>query len=84
MPLVANSGMAITNNVVLVIAALTILLPGNVNAFWRLECEGSVGLARMDPLINFGMAGDHAHSIKGGSGKFLSFRAWTSTSGALY
>ena len=41
----------------------------NVLAFWRLECEGSIGLARLDPLMSPGSVGDHVHSIKGGSGK---------------
>lgn len=40
------------------------------NAFWRLLCDGSVGLARIDPLTNIGTVSDHVHSIKGGSGKF--------------
>ena len=39
------------------------------NAFWRLLCDGSVGLARIDPLTNIGTVSDHVHSIKGGSGK---------------
>lgn len=38
-------------------------------AFWRLLCDGSVGLARIDPLTNVGTVSDHVHSIKGGSGK---------------
>lgn len=42
---------------------------GRVRAFWRLECEGSTGLARLDPLMSPGGIGDHVHSIKGGSGK---------------
>lgn len=44
---------------------------GSANAFWRLECGGSVGLARIDPLMDFGTLSDHVHSIKGGSGKLL-------------
>ena len=50
-------------------AAVSISLPA-VNAFWRLECDGSVGTARIDPLMDFGGTSDHIHSIKGGSGKF--------------
>lgn len=38
------------------------------NAFWRLECSGSVGLARIDPLMDFGGLSGHIHTIKGGSG----------------
>ncbi|KAL9009588.1 MAG: hypothetical protein Q9173_005394 [Seirophora scorigena] len=45
------------------------------NAFWRLECSGSVGLARIDPLMDFGGLSDHVHTIKGGS-------AFTATSTA--
>lgn len=44
---------------------------GNADAFWRLECEGSVGLARLDPLMGYGAPSQHVHSIKGGSGKSL-------------
>ena len=44
---------------------------GSANAFWRLECDGSVGLARMDPLMDYGRAAGHVHSIKGGSGKLI-------------
>lgn len=39
------------------------------NAFWRLLCDGSVGLARIDPLMNPGGVSEHVHTIKGGSGK---------------
>lgn len=41
------------------------------DAFWRLLCDGSVGLARIDPLMFLGEVSDHVHSIKGGSGKIL-------------
>lgn len=48
---------------------VAILLSGlsSTHAFWRLLCDGSTGLARMDPLMNPGTIGDHVHSIKGGS-----------------
>ncbi|KAL8842243.1 MAG: hypothetical protein Q9170_000569 [Blastenia crenularia] len=46
--------------------ALTLSLPA-VKAFWRLECDGSVGTARIDPLMDFGGLSDHIHTIKGGS-----------------
>ncbi|KAL9006607.1 MAG: hypothetical protein Q9188_000644 [Gyalolechia gomerana] len=46
--------------------ALTISLP-SANAFWRLECDGSVGTARIDPLMDFDGLSDHIHTIKGGS-----------------
>lgn len=51
-------------------ATILLLNIGSASAFWRLECDGSVGLARMDPLMDFGRAADHVHTIKGGSGKF--------------
>ena len=44
------------------------LLTTSVTAFWRLECDGNVGLGRLDPLMAFNAASDHVHSIKGGSG----------------
>lgn len=53
-------------------ATILLLNIGSASAFWRLECDGSVGLARMDPLMDFGRAADHVHTIKGGSGTFSS------------
>lgn len=50
-------------------AALAFSIPA-ANAFWRLECDGSVGMARIDPLMDFGGLSDHVHTIKGGSGKY--------------
>lgn len=59
-----------------IVAGTTIFILhfNGAHAFWRLLCDGSVGLARIDPLTNFGTASEHVHSIKGGSGKsfFLS------------
>lgn len=53
-------------------AAVVALALGNtaVNAFWRLECPGSIGLARIDPLMDFDGLSGHVHALKGGSGKF--------------
>ena len=52
-------------------AAVAITLSGTaVNAFWRLECDGSIALARIDPLMDFDGLSDHVHILKGGSGKF--------------
>lgn len=64
-------GLATASKLAVVAAMIMVFMIGNVNAYWRLECDGSVGLARLDPLMNFGTVGDHVHSIKGGSGKFL-------------
>ena len=55
-------------------AIFLLLNVGSTNAFWRLECPGSLGLARIDPLMDFGTLSDHVHTIKGGSGKFLLIR----------
>ena len=30
------------------------VLAGGVDAFWRMPCKGRTGLARIDPLVNFG------------------------------
>ncbi|KAK5993727.1 hypothetical protein PT974_07164 [Cladobotryum mycophilum] len=38
------------------------------NAFWRMECPGRVGLARMDPIVNPGTVSPHIHAIHGSSG----------------
>ena len=51
------------------LAILVILNLGYTVAFWRLECQGTVGLARIDPLMHYSSASEHVHSIKGGSGK---------------
>ena len=50
-----------------VIVFLTFL--GDGLAFWRLNCDGSTVLARLDPLMSPGKASAHTHSVKGGSGK---------------
>jgi hypothetical protein len=41
---------------------------GGAAAFWRMECRGQVGLARLDPLIDPGVPSKHAHAIHGSSG----------------
>lgn len=52
-------------------AAILLLNLSPVSAFWRLLCDGSVGLARIDPLMNYEGVSEHVHSIKGGSGKLF-------------
>ncbi|KAI8633215.1 hypothetical protein F5Y19DRAFT_294316 [Xylariaceae sp. FL1651] len=37
-------------------------------AFWRMECRGSTGLARIDPLVDPNKISSHAHTIHGSSG----------------
>lgn len=48
------------------------VLAGSAEAFWRMECRGRSGLARIDPLVNPGVAAAHAHTIFGSSGMFIS------------
>ncbi|EEU44838.1 uncharacterized protein NECHADRAFT_3481, partial [Fusarium vanettenii 77-13-4] len=43
-------------------------LIGGAHAFWRMECPGRVGLARLDPIVDPGKISMHAHSIHGSSG----------------
>ncbi len=56
-------------NVLVVATTVLSLQVNSAHGFWRLLCDGSVGLARIDPLTNLGGVSDHVHSIKGGSGK---------------
>ncbi|KAH8733819.1 hypothetical protein BGZ61DRAFT_474462 [Ilyonectria robusta] len=42
-------------------------LIGGAHAFWRMECPGRVGVARIDPIVNPGEISMHAHSIHGSS-----------------
>ncbi|KAJ8118227.1 hypothetical protein ONZ43_g4034 [Nemania bipapillata] len=37
-------------------------------AFWRMECRGSTGVARIDPIVDFGKISGHAHTVQGSSG----------------
>ncbi|CAF3487852.1 hypothetical protein SNK03_012008 [Fusarium graminearum] len=50
------------------IAAVSAGLVGSAHAFWRMECPGRVGLARLDPIIDPGTVSKHVHSIHGSSG----------------
>ncbi|KAL1880210.1 hypothetical protein VTK73DRAFT_6038 [Phialemonium thermophilum] len=38
------------------------------SAFWRMECRGRLGLARLDPLMSPGEISQHVHAIHGSSG----------------
>ncbi|KAL5350457.1 hypothetical protein ACLOAV_004025 [Pseudogymnoascus australis] len=49
-------------------ATAAAVLAGSADAFWRMECRGRSGLARLDPLVNPGVASTHAHTIFGSSG----------------
>lgn len=50
----------------------TVALYGQAAAFWRMECRGTTGQARIDPLISPGKVADHAHEIFGSGGEFSS------------
>ncbi|MCJ1393462.1 hypothetical protein MMC18_006337 [Xylographa bjoerkii] len=41
---------------------------GNTNALWRLQCEGVVAIAPLDPIMSPGETGSHVHTVKGSSG----------------
>jgi hypothetical protein len=42
---------------------------GSVHAYFRMECPGRTGLARMDPIVSPGGFSSHAHAVHGSSGK---------------
>lgn len=44
------------------------LLGGQASAFWRMECRGVSGQARIDPIVNPGVTATHAHEIFGSGG----------------
>ncbi|KAG0642261.1 hypothetical protein HOY80DRAFT_917857 [Tuber brumale] len=37
------------------------------SAFWRLPCRQSLTVERIDPLTQFGLVGEHVHTIHGGN-----------------
>ncbi|TGJ85748.1 hypothetical protein E0Z10_g2985 [Xylaria hypoxylon] len=51
------------------LTALAILGMSSVTeAFWRMECRGTTGVARMDPIVDFNKIAGHAHAVHGSSG----------------
>ncbi|KAL7625340.1 hypothetical protein AAE478_004556 [Parahypoxylon ruwenzoriense] len=44
----------------------------DVSAFWRMECHGRTGLARIDPIMDAGVVSPHIHTVHGSSGFSLS------------
>ncbi|KAH6611387.1 hypothetical protein Trco_001407 [Trichoderma cornu-damae] len=50
------------------VVAVTAGLVAGADAFWRMECQGRVGLARMDPIVYRGEDSPHLHAIHGSSG----------------
>ncbi|KAF2024383.1 hypothetical protein EK21DRAFT_78795 [Setomelanomma holmii] len=47
--------------------AAAALLSGTTNAFWRMPCHSRTTLARLDPIVDPGVASSHGHVIHGGS-----------------
>lgn len=45
-----------------------------VSAFWRMECHGRAGVARIDPIMDAGVISPHVHVVHGSSGKRSRFR----------
>lgn len=48
-------------------ASMILMGVGVVDAFWRLPCQGRSGVARIDPLAQYGEVAHHAHVIHGGN-----------------
>lgn len=69
--------MVSTSTRTVVAATICLSLVGNASAFWRLQCEGILGVGRLDPIINPGDISGHVHTIKGGNGMFFSI-SWCS------
>lgn len=55
-----------TKSLVLLVACLDAI--AGVSAFFRMECRGRLAMARLDPLVDYGIAGSHVHAIHGSSG----------------
>ncbi|KAI1340866.1 hypothetical protein F5Y15DRAFT_34570 [Xylariaceae sp. FL0016] len=49
-------------------AALALMGASSVDAFWRMECRGRTGLARIDPIMDSGTVSSHVHTVHGSSG----------------
>ncbi|KAL3423325.1 hypothetical protein PVAG01_05072 [Phlyctema vagabunda] len=58
--------MLFTTSTVAKVAALLATV-SNVEAFWRMPCRQRTGIARIDPIVNFGEVSKHAHAIHGGN-----------------
>jgi hypothetical protein len=52
------------------LSAAVALLSGTTDAFWRMPCHSRTALARLDPIVDRGVASSHGHVIHGGSSKY--------------
>lgn len=57
-------------SVKVVAATVVAILGAPASAFWRMECRGVAGQARLDPLMSPGAVAQHVHEIFGSGGKF--------------
>jgi hypothetical protein len=48
-----------------VVLALASSMVAPVNGFWRMPCRSRTALARIDPLVDYGVPSKHAHAIHG-------------------
>jgi hypothetical protein len=48
-------------------SAAVALLSGSADAFWRMPCHSRTAFARLDPIVDPGVASSHGHVIHGGS-----------------
>ena len=56
---------------VVALSAAAAILPGAVDAFWRMDCHSRSGLARIDPIVTPGKVSSHVHAVHGGSSKYI-------------
>ncbi|KAK3955386.1 hypothetical protein QBC32DRAFT_359474 [Pseudoneurospora amorphoporcata] len=50
------------------VSVAILAVAGGAEAFWRMECRGTLAVGRIDPLLNYGEPAAHVHSIHGSSG----------------
>ena len=50
------------------VAALLVNLD-QASALWRMQCDGVLADARIDPLVHPGVPSAHLHTLHGGNGK---------------
>ncbi|KAF6831661.1 WSC domain-containing protein [Colletotrichum musicola] len=60
--------MKLSNFNVFAVAGVIPYLMEGADAFFRMECQGRVGLTRVDPMMSPGKAAPHVHAIHGSSG----------------
>ena len=48
---------------------LLVLLLQTTSAFWRIKTNGTLGIARIDPIVASGKINSHVHIVHGGRSK---------------